>query len=118
MFRRSDSNWRRLSIDRLDQPPYIGVNEIVPIALPTVGQLVILTASRLNDCHYCIAAHSTVAEMQKVPADVIEAIRKDQPIAGSKLEALRTFTTAVVEKRAWRVEGEYETDRIDGDRNG
>ena len=39
--------------------------------------------------------------MQKVPADVIEAIRNDQPIANSKLEALRTFTTAVVEKRGW-----------------
>ena len=68
---------------------------------PTERQLVILTASRLNECRYCIAAHSSVAAMQKVPADVIEAIRIDQPIADSKLEALRTFTTAVVEKRGW-----------------
>ncbi len=68
---------------------------------PTERQLVILTTSRLNECHYCIAAHSTVAEMQTVPTDVINAIRNDQPIADSKLEALRTFTTAVVEKRGW-----------------
>jgi len=68
---------------------------------PTERQLVILTASRLNECYYCVAAHSTVAEMQKVPADVIEAIRNDQPIADSKLQALRTFTTAVIEKRGW-----------------
>ena len=68
---------------------------------PPERQLVILTASRLNECHYCIAAHSTAAEMQKVPADVIEAIRNDQPIADSKLQALRIFTTAVVEKRGW-----------------
>jgi uncharacterized peroxidase-related enzyme len=68
---------------------------------PTERQLVILTASRINECLYCMAAHSTVAEMQSVPADVIDAIRNDQPIADSKLEALRTFTTAVVEKRGW-----------------
>ena len=74
----------------------------------TERQLVILTASRLNDCRYCVAAHSTVAEMQNVPADVIEAIRIDQPIADSKLEALRTFTTAVVEKRGWATEDDTE----------
>ena len=73
---------------------------------PTERQLVILTTSRLNECHYCIAAHSTVAEMQKIPADVVEAIRNDQPIGDSKLEALRTFTTAVVEKRGWVTEND------------
>jgi uncharacterized peroxidase-related enzyme len=67
----------------------------------TERQLVILTASRLNGCHYCVAAHSAVANMQKVPADVIDAIRDDQPIVDEKLEALRAFTTAVVEKRGW-----------------
>jgi len=68
---------------------------------PTERQLVILTASRLNDCRYCVAAHSVVAGMQKVPAELIEAIRNDQPIADSKLQALRSFTAAVVEKQAW-----------------
>ena len=67
----------------------------------TERQLVILTASRLNECDYCVAAHSVIADMQNVPADVIDAIRNDQPIADDKLEALRTFTTAVVEKRGW-----------------
>jgi len=68
---------------------------------PTERQLVILATNRFNECHYCVAAHSVVAEMQKVPANVVEAIRDDQPIADSRLEALRTFTTAVVEKRGW-----------------
>ena len=75
---------------------------------PTERQLVILTASRFNECHYCIAAHSTVAEMQNVPADVVEAIRNDRPISDNKLEALRTFTTAVVEKRGWVTEADTE----------
>ncbi len=67
----------------------------------TERQVVILTASRFNECDYCMAAHSVVAGMQKVPADVIEAIRNDRPINDRKLEALRVFTTTVIEKRGW-----------------
>ena len=67
----------------------------------TERQVVNLAASRFNECHYCMAAHSVFAGLQKVPAEVIEAIRNDHPIADSKLEALRTFTTAAVEKRGW-----------------
>jgi uncharacterized peroxidase-related enzyme len=68
---------------------------------PTERQVVILAASRFNECRYCIAAHSVIAGLQKVPAEVIEAIRNDQSIADSKLEALRSFTTITVEKRGW-----------------
>lgn len=67
----------------------------------TERQLIILVASRHNECNYCMAAHTVVAGMQKVPADVIEAIREDRPIRDSRLETLRTFTTAVIEKRGW-----------------
>ena len=67
----------------------------------TERQLIIITASRLNECKYCIAAHTVVAGMQKVPTDVVEAIRDDRPISDSRLQALRAFTTAVVEKRGW-----------------
>ena len=67
----------------------------------TERQLIILAASRYNECDYCMAAHTVVAGMQKVPADVIEAIREDRPINDYRLEALRTFATAIVEKRGW-----------------
>ena len=67
----------------------------------TERQVVVLAASRFNECDYCVVAHSVIAGMQKVPADVIEAIRSDQAIDDDKLEALRSFTTAVVEKRGW-----------------
>ena len=73
---------------------------------PTEQQLVILTASRINECRYCVAAHSAVAGMQNIPADVIEAIRSDQLIADGKLQALRVFTAKVIENRGWVSEGE------------
>jgi len=64
-------------------------------------EVIMLTASRVQDCRYCVAAHSAVAGMQKVPADVIEAIRNDLPIANKKLEALRAFTVSIIENRGW-----------------
>lgn len=42
----------------------------------------------MNGCEYCVAAHNVIAEMQKVPSAVVDAIRNDQPIADPKLEAL------------------------------
>jgi len=68
---------------------------------PTEQQVVMMAASRINECEYCLGAHSAAALMQKVPADVVESIRNDEPIANPKLEALRRFTTLVVEQRGW-----------------
>jgi uncharacterized peroxidase-related enzyme len=67
----------------------------------TERQIVLLTASYVNDCEYCIAAHSVIAGMQKVPGDVVQAIRAGRPIADKKLEALRRFAAAVVTSRGW-----------------
>lgn len=74
----------------------------------TERQVVMLTANYENDCHYCVAAHSTMAAMQKIPADVVEAIRAGRPIADKKLEALRRFTATVVTSRGWPTEADVE----------
>ena len=71
---------------------------------PTERQVVLLAVSRYSECHYCVAAHSTIADIQKVQQDVTDAIRNDLPIADSKLEALRVFTTKVVDRRGWVTE--------------
>jgi len=52
-------------------------------------QVVLLTTSYENGCDYCVAAHSVIAGLQKVPHDVVDAIRHGRPIADRKLEALR-----------------------------
>lgn len=51
----------------------------------TERQVVLLTTSYENDCEYCVAAHSVIAGMQKVPGDVVDAIRTGRPIADPKL---------------------------------
>jgi alkylhydroperoxidase family enzyme len=59
----------------------------------------VLAVSRFNDCRYCMAAHTAIAGMQEVPEHVVKSIRMDQAIEDQRLEALRKFTTLVVEKR-------------------
>ena len=76
---------------------------------PTERQVVLLAVSRYSECHYCVAAHSVIADMQKVPQDVTDAIRNDLPIADYKLEALRIFTTKVVDRRGWVSEEDIQT---------
>lgn len=67
----------------------------------TEQQVILLAVSRYNECDYCVGAHSAISAMQKVPADVVESIRNDQPIADEKLEVLRVLTTKVVDQRGW-----------------
>ncbi len=64
--------------------------------------VILLAVSRINNCHYCMSIHSMVAEMMKVPADVVESLRNNAPIEiDSKLEALRKFAVIMTEKRGW-----------------
>ena len=64
-------------------------------------QVVILTASRINECHYCVSAHSFVAGLQNIPKDVIDSIRDDQPIADLRLEVLRRTVELAVKQSGW-----------------
>ena len=67
----------------------------------TERQVILLSAIFENECDYCMAAHSTIAEMQRVPKEVVEALRQDEPIADPKLQALSAFTRRVVHERGW-----------------
>ncbi len=64
-------------------------------------QVISLTASRINECEYCVSAHSTVARNGVLPGDVVDAIRGDRPIADERLEALRRFVAQTVNQRGW-----------------
>lgn len=75
---------------------------------PTEQQVVYLTVNYEHECHYCMAGHSGLAKYAGVSDDVIQSLRDGQPIADAKLEALRKFTTIMVEKRGWADEAEIE----------
>ena len=75
---------------------------------PAERQVVILAINEYNACHYCVAAHSVLAEMHGVPVNAIDAIRDGDSIDEPRLEALRDFTSKVVDKRGWVDEVEIE----------
>jgi uncharacterized peroxidase-related enzyme len=68
---------------------------------PIERQVVLLTVSQYHGCHYCMAAHSAIAAMHKMPADVVAAIRENRSISDSKLQTLREMVHALVDSRGW-----------------
>ncbi len=72
----------------------------------TEREVILIATSIRNLCEYCVAAHATIAKMQKVPVEVIVALREGRPLADPRLEALRQFTQTLIEKRGWATEKE------------
>ena len=75
---------------------------------PDERHVVHLTVSRLNLCHYCMAAHSAIASMTGASEDLVAALRSGAPLPDSRLEALRTFTGKLVQKRGWLEDGDVQ----------
>ncbi|MBI1187688.1 MAG: carboxymuconolactone decarboxylase family protein [Alphaproteobacteria bacterium] len=73
---------------------------------PLEREVALIAASVENQCHYCVAAHTTVTQAQKLDQSVIAAVRAGGPIADPKLETLRAFTTKVVRERGWVSDGD------------
>ncbi len=67
---------------------------------PAEQEVVLLAISRENACHYCVAAHSMIAEkVSKVPPQAIQAIREGAAIHDPKLRALAAFVKEMVQTR-------------------
>lgn len=96
-------------------PNLLGVLAEAPIALraymeltdllgkssftPIEQQVMMIAGSVTNGCGYCIAAHSTVGTMVKMPPGVLNALRQGGVVPDAKLEALRSFTSELVNQR-------------------
>jgi|SRR5579872_4623185 len=66
---------------------------------PLEQQVVFMEANYENNCHYCMPGHSFLMTYKKMPADVIGSLRDGKPIKDAKLEALRTYSSLLIEKR-------------------
>ncbi len=71
-------------------------------------QTVLLSVSFVNECEYCVAAHTMVAGMKNVPAEIIEALRSGTTLPDPKLDALAVLTRSIVETRGWPTEAAQE----------
>ena len=72
----------------------------------TERQIILMTNNRLNGCTYCMAAHTSIAQMSGVDKTIVDALRSGKAISDSKLEALRTFTVVINESRGWPTESQ------------
>jgi len=72
---------------------------------PIERQLVHLAASVGNACEYRTVAHDRLARAAGLDAASVAAVRAGESIDGSRLEALRRFTSAIVTRRG-RVTGD------------
>ncbi len=52
-----------------------------------------------HECHYCVPAHTGIAQMMKVDATLSEALRTKTAMPTEKLQALHDFTLKVVRNR-------------------
>lgn len=52
-----------------------------------------------HECHYCVPAHTGIANMMGIDEAITNALRNREPLADTKLEALRQFTLSVVRER-------------------
>lgn len=69
---------------------------------PGEQQIVLLAASKENDCRYCTASHSALARFfANVPGDAIIAIECDRPLTDPKLNALVNVTRQFVSQRGY-----------------
>lgn len=77
---------------------------------PIEKQIVLLAASVENHCTYCVAAHSMIAKhMVKADPAIVDALRKLKPLPDKKLDAMATFTRAVVKQRGMVTESNLDS---------
>lgn len=81
---------------------------------PVERQIVLATTSTENGCAYCVAAHTAGLKMTGLVDDQIEALRERRALADRKFEALRIFTTAVVNTRGLIEENDLDAFRQAG----
>ena len=72
-------------------------------------QIVLLAINFENDCDYCMAAHSAIAMMEKMPAGILAAMRDGLPLGDARLEALRGFAAKMTRERGWADEGDVKS---------
>ena len=76
---------------------------------PVELQIIYLVTSKLNGCHYCVAAHSTISTMAGINEKIVIALREGTELQDPKLENLRQFTIKVNHSKGHLAESDIES---------
>lgn len=82
---------------------YVGVSNALQdsVLSPIERQVVALTISVTTDCAYCVADHSTLAEMAGMPDHILKELRQQKPLSDKRLNALRGLVLSILYHRGW-----------------
>lgn len=64
-------------------------------------QVVLLATSYINECTYCVAAHTTVGQGAGLSKEALDALRTGGELPDARQNALATFTRALVKSQGW-----------------
>ncbi|WP_341318728.1 carboxymuconolactone decarboxylase family protein [Paraburkholderia sp. IMGN_8] len=81
---------------------YLKVGEINGRSGLTLAEreVVQITAAGIHGCGFCVAGHSAVAlKKAQLPESLVRAVRDQQPLPDTRLDAVAVFTRAVIAKR-------------------
>ncbi|MCC7478657.1 carboxymuconolactone decarboxylase family protein [bacterium] len=95
-------NWARgLALSPQAFEAFSALNQQVARCRMSVAekQTIMLSISRLNDCHYCMAAHTASAVRQKLDPQLIAALRSGAGLPDERQQALRRFAEQLYEGR-------------------
>lgn len=59
-----------------------------------------------HECHYCVPAHTAIANMMKIDPAITEALRNSSPLPTEKLQVLHELTLSIVRNRGQVTEKE------------
>ncbi|SOE23709.1 alkylhydroperoxidase AhpD family core domain-containing protein [Spirosomataceae bacterium TFI 002] len=62
-----------------------------------------------HECHYCVPAHTGIANMMKVDSGLSDALRNEEAMPTEKLQALHDFTLKVVRNRGHVSQADLDT---------
>lgn len=66
---------------------------------PIEREVVSITNAVANNCTYCVAAHSTFAQMANTPQEALESLRAGKSPADPRLKALSDFSRKITTSR-------------------
>ena len=65
---------------------------------PLEREVVAMTMGVKNGCHYCVSLHRRLLKALDAPAGLVEALAQGDRLEAPKLEAVRVFTLALLER--------------------
>lgn len=76
---------------------------------PVEREIIEMTINQVNDCTYCVAAHSYFDRLSNFPEEILSDLLEGKSLENSKLQTLRLFTKNVIDKRGWVSETEIDS---------